>query len=148
MPKNSRVVIRCTAIVGLLLWSMGLAAGDAGLEFTDAWVRATPPGMKMTAGFGRLRNTGAEAIELVAFSSVEFADVTLHRTEIVDGVSRMRAVPALSIPAGETVELAPGGYHLMLMVPAKPLSEGQAVTVSMDSTDGRVFTFVIPVKRR
>jgi len=148
MSKNGHVVIRRTAILGLLLWSMGLAAGGTGLEFDDAWIRPTPPGMKMTAGFGRLHNTTTEAIELVSFSSGEFGDVTLHRTEIVDGVSRMREVPELNIPAGEAVELAPGGYHLMLMMPVEPVSEEQVVTVGMESADGRLFSFLIPVKRR
>jgi periplasmic copper chaperone A len=104
--------------------------------------------MNMTAGFGQLHNTGTGAIELVSFSSPEFADVTLHRTELVDGVSRMREVPLLRIPAGETVELAPGGYHLMLMMPRGAASGEQAIRVDMNAADGRVFRFTIPVKRR
>jgi copper(I)-binding protein len=134
--------------LGILGWTCALAADGAGLAMESAWVRAMPPGMQMTAGFGRLHNPGTQAIELVAFSSPDFNEVGLHRTETVDGVSRMREVPSLVIAGGEAVELAPGGYHLMLMGPNQPLREGQAVAVRVTTADGRVFRFELPVERR
>lgn len=133
------------------VWVLGfglLAAGEADLSFDKAWIRPLPPGMKMTAGFGQLRNMGPETLELTAFASPEFGEVSLHRTEIVDGVSRMREVPSLSIAPGETVELAPGGYHLMLMMPAGPISPEQSITVHMTAGEGRVYRFELPVERR
>jgi copper(I)-binding protein len=136
------------ACTGLLLWVALLPAGDAGLAFDQAWVRSLPPGMKMTAAFGLLRNTGTEAIEVTSFASPQFGDVSLHRTQIVDGVSRMREVPALEIAAGDSIALEPGGYHLMLMMPTEPLPAGQAVTVEMTASDGRSFDFDVPVERR
>ena len=72
----------------------------------------------------------------------------IARTEIVDGMSRMREVTSLLISPGETVGLAPGGYHLMLMLPAAPLVAGQVVTVDMTGSDGRIFRFRLPVERR
>ena len=132
-------------------WLLGvglLTAGEADLGFDEAWIRPLPPGMKMTAGFGQLRNSGPVAIELTSFASPEFGDVSLHRTEIVDGMSRMREVTSLVISPGETVELAPGGYHLMLMLPAAPLVAGQTVAVDMTGSDGRIFRFRLPVERR
>ena len=138
-------------LCGLLL---GLAAvgcspvGSSDLTFEDAWVRPLPPGMKMTAAFGKIRNPGSEAIELVSFSSPFFGDVSLHRTELVDGVSKMREVPMLAIPAGETVELAPGGYHLMLMMPVTALNPEQPLVVLMTAADGSQFAFEIPFERR
>ena len=137
-----------TACLGIMGWNCALAAGGNGLAMESAWVRAMPPGMQMTAGFGRFHNLGAQTIELFAFSSPEFDDVSLHRTETVDGVSRMREVPSLVIAGGEAVELAPGGYHLMLMGPNRPLSEGQAISVSVTAADGRVFHFELAVERR
>ena len=133
------------------VWVLGfglLAAGEADLSFDKAWIRPLPPGMKMTAGFGQLHNLGPETLELTSFASPEFGDVSLHRTEIIDGVSRMREVPSLSIAPGETVELAPGGYHLMLMMPAGPISPEQSITVQMTAGEGRVYRFELPVERR
>ena len=123
----------------ILSWASATAAGQVDLAFEAAWIRAMPPGMKMTAGYGRFRNTGTEAVELVSFSSPQFGEVSLHRTDIVDGVSRMREVTALSIAPGEIFELEPGGYHLMLMVPATPIAEGQRVTLQVTARDGTRF---------
>lgn len=137
--------------LGTFLFSLpagGLAAAEQPLAFDGAWVRALPPGMGMTAGFGTLVNSGEEPLEITAFSSRQFAEVSLHRTETVDGVSRMREVPALRIEAGEVVELAPGGYHLMLMKPAVPLEAGQTVTLRFTTAEGRDFQFEVPVERR
>ncbi len=116
--------------------------------FRDAWIRPLPPAINMTAGFGTLHNPGPQAIEFTEFSSPAFGDVSLHRTEMVDGMSGMREVETLSIPPGGTVELAPGGYHLMLMMPLTPLEEGRMVMIEMKSADGRSFSFQAAVERR
>ena len=137
-----------TCLVGLLIGSCTIAFAEQELTFDAAWIRAMPPGMKMTAAFGRLHNADTETIELTAFASPQFGDVSLHRTELVEGVSRMREITSLSIGTGETIELAPGGYHLMLMQPAGLLAVGQTVTVEMTSSDGRSFDFDVPVERR
>jgi copper(I)-binding protein len=130
------------------LASCGSSTESRGLVLEEAWIRPLPPGMGMTAGFGKLTNPGQQAIELTAFGSPEFGDVSLHRTQLVDGVSTMREAPALSIPADGSVELAPGGYHLMLMMPVGPIEPGQTVTVEITSADGQVFSFQLPVERR
>ena len=132
----------------LLLGVCSVAAAEQDLTFDAAWIRAMPPGMMMTAGFGRLHNASAETIQLTGFASPQFSDVSLHRTELVDGVSRMREITSLSIAAGETIELAPGGYHLMLMQPAGSAAAGRTVTVEIISSDGRSFDFEVPVERR
>ena len=148
MSKMFRKAFVPSMVTAVCLWSLALAAGEQQLRFADAWVRAVPPGMGMTAGFGTIRNEGPDDIELTAFSSPEFGEVSLHRTEEVDGVSRMRDVPSLTVPSGAAVELAPGGYHLMLMKPLHKLEAGQPATLRMTAEDGRVFTFEVPVERR
>lgn len=104
--------------------------------------------MKMTAGFGVLRNSQQKPIEITAFSSPSFSDVSLHRTELVDGVSKMREVPALKLAAGESIVLEPGGYHLMLMMPSGEIQPGGVVTIEMTAADGLSFRFDVPVERR
>jgi len=148
MSKLYKATVLRLAIAGLALWAQAAGAGQQELSFEDAWIRAVPPGMGMTAGFGTLRNDGPADIVLTAFSSPEFADVSLHRTEEVDGVSRMRSVPSLPVPAGAGVELAPGGFHLMLMKPLRALEAGQSAEVRMTAEDGRTFIFEVPVERR
>jgi len=136
------------AVCAITLFGTNATGADqVNLTFEAAWIRAMPPGMKMTAGYGRFRNSGTEAVELVAFSSPQFGEVTLHRTETVDGVSRMREVGTLLIPPGEAVELKPGDYHLMLMAPSVPIALGQPVTLQATARDGSIFRFEIPVER-
>jgi copper(I)-binding protein len=136
----------------LILVMVGFAALTAHakdrLAFENAWIRAMPPGMKMTAGFGALSNHGERPLTLVAFSSPAFGEVSLHRSELVDGVSRMREVTSLSLEPGQTIELAPGGYHLMLMMPRGGIEAGARISVVMSTDDGLEFSFQLPVEKR
>ena len=133
---------------GIFLSGCGPSEKTAGPVFEGAWIRAIPPGMKMTAGFGTLSNPGSAAIELTSFTSPSFADVSLHRTELEGGISKMREVPALSIAAGATVVLEPGSYHLMLMMPVAEIQPGQLIAVEMRMANGASITFDMPVERR
>ncbi len=114
--------------------------------FENAWVRAIPPGSMMTAGFGKLINNGPEEIEITGYSSPQFASVSLHRSVLEDGVSRMEEVPMLSIGAGSEVELAPGGFHLMLMRPLQ--KDAKLVLLHIDVSPDRRFSYELPVERR
>jgi len=111
-------------------------------------VRPIPPGMKMTAGFGKLNNPGDTTIVFNSFSSPSFADVSLHRTVREEGVSKMREVPELLVAPGDSIVLEPGGYHLMLMIPSGEITPGQTITIGMTAEDGRSFRFDVPVERR
>lgn len=102
----------------------------------------------MTAAFGTLNNPGKKPIVFNSFSSLSFGDVSLHRTQSVDGVSRMREVDELRVAPGESVVLEPGGYHLMLMMPGSDLEPGQTVHIVMSTDDGNSYGFDVPVERR
>lgn len=102
----------------------------------------------MTAGFGLLKNETAQSIRFTAFSSPAFRDVSLHETVVVDGVSKMQEVDSLTLESGESIELAPGGFHLMLMMPLTSLRPGAVVSLEMTAADGRTFSFEVPVEKR
>lgn len=118
------------------------------LAFESAWMRAIPPGARMTAAFGTLVNPGPEPVQIESITSPSFGSVSLHRTEIVDGISKMREVEPVEIGAESRLVLEPGGYHLMLMMPDANLQEGQAVILNMALADGRHFAFQVPVEKR
>jgi copper(I)-binding protein len=123
-------------------------AAEQTLKFEDAWIRATPPGAMMTAGFGRLLNQTDLELEITAYTSPAYGDVSLHQTVIENGVSRMEKVPGLSIPPGGEVELAPGAYHLMLMMPTQASGPHDRVVLQIEEAGGQKFSFELPVEKR
>lgn len=102
----------------------------------DGWVRLPPMQMPMMAGFGRIENRCAAPVVIVAAKSAAFADVSLHETRIVDGISKMRALPELRIAPDGAAVLKPGGMHLMLMQPHAPLKEGSRVAIEFELKGG------------
>lgn len=107
------------------------------LAVDAGWIRLSPMPMPMLAGFAVLRNDCAQPVTVVAASSPAFGDVELHESTLVDGVSRMRAVPRLRIGAGESAVLKPGGLHLMLMQPVSAPKSGDRIEVVFTLDDGR-----------
>ena len=95
----------------------------------DGWIRLVPGGMPMQAGFGRIDNPCATPAVVVGARSAAHASAELHETRIVDGVSRMRAVPELRIAPDGAAVLKPGGLHLMLMQPLAPLQAGSRIEI-------------------
>jgi hypothetical protein len=108
-----------------------LFAGSAWsqVEIAEPWIRATPPGAKVAAGYMTIRNKSAQPERLLGGSSPAAAKVETH-VQVKDGdILRMREVKGFEIPANGSFELKPGGAHLMLVDPRKPLKEGEKVPV-------------------
>ena len=104
--------------------------GDLVLD--HAWARATPGGAKVGGGYLIIENKGAIPDKLIGGSSPAAAKVEVHEMATNNGVMTMRPVEnGLSIPAGQSVTLAPGGYHLMLMDLKGPLKKGDKVPVTL-----------------
>ncbi len=132
-------------IAGLLLAPMAWAAD---VQAHDAWVALTPPGAYATAGFMTLHNGGETDVDLLAAAADGFEAVELHRSVNKDGMHRMIEQERIAIPAGEAVQLAPGGYHIMLIGLQRPLVEGDSVPIELTFDDGNTLMVEAPVKRR
>ena len=124
------------------------AAEPACVSLEQGWVRLPPPGVSMAAGYGVIRNGCKAPVVVVAAGSKAFGDVSLHETTLVDGVSRMRAVEKLPIAPGASVELKPGGLHLMLMQPEVALGAGKALPLRLGLEDGRKVDATLVVRTR
>lgn len=100
-----------------------------------AWARATPPGSETAAVYLTIRGgTGADRLES---ASTPRATMThLHSVDDSGGMTRMRAVDGLDIPAGHDVTLAPQGLHLMLMGIDRPLVAGERFPVTLHFMHG------------
>ena len=97
----------------------------------DAWARETAPGQS-AAVYLTLANTGAGDDRLVAADSPAADSASLHSSSSSGGVARMRALPdGLDLAAGDRLELAPGGTHIMLTGLKRPLAAGRTVELRL-----------------
>jgi copper(I)-binding protein len=101
------------------------------VEIEKPWMRATPPGAKIAAGYMTIRNKSGTQDRLIGASSPAAARVETH-INIKDGeILRMREVKAYDIPAKGTFELKPGGAHLMLVDIKQPFKQGDKIPVTL-----------------
>ncbi|MDX1464606.1 MAG: copper chaperone PCu(A)C [Halomonas sp.] len=143
-----RLAARPLFLISLLaLPLLGAAAEAQSITVEDARVRAVPPGSMTTAAFMTLTNPAETDRALVGGASPLAGRLELHHHMKVDGVMRMRRVEALPLPAGETVRLAPGGWHLMMFELAATPAEGERVALTLTLDNGETLTLEAPVRR-
>ncbi len=121
---------KAAALAALLLASCNGPGPQPQIEVRDAWARASVPQQASSAAYFTIRNSGG-ADTLVSVST-PIGNASLHSTEMTDGIMRMRPLDSLDVPANSTVQLKPGGTHVMLMGLDAPLAPG--ATVGLDLT--------------
>ena len=95
-----------------------------------AWARASVQGQQGTGAFMQL--TAREPLTLVGASSPAAGLAEVHEMKMEGDVMKMRAIPALALPAGKPVQLKPGGHHLMLMDLKAPLKPDTRVPITLN----------------
>ena len=96
----------------------------------EPWVRGTVPQQKATGVFMQI--TSVQDARLVEAKSPVAGVVEIHEMAIEKDVMKMRALPnGLDLPAGKSVELKPGGYHVMLMDLKQQMKEGDSVPMTL-----------------
>ena len=123
-------------LIGGLLWLAAGLAQAAGVTVENAWVRVMPPGARASAAFMTLKNSDDKPHALVRARSDVARLVELHTHIHDNGVMRMRPVARIEIPAGGSVALAPGGYHIMLIDLQRPIRDGDHVALELELADG------------
>ena len=137
------------ALFSLLFSSHLQANSQASDEVTinDPYVRAVPPGQKISAAFLQLDNASDTMQSIVSASSPAAGVVELHTHIHDNGMMKMRRIEKIDIPAkGQTV-LKPGGLHIMLINLKNNLKPGQEVSVTLKFSDGSEKTFSAPVRK-
>lgn len=98
------------------------------LEVSAPWARATPKGAKVGGAYLSVRNSGSTPDRLIGGSVDAAKRVEVHTMSMENGVMRMREVKGgFEVKPGETLELKPGGNHLMFMDLQRPLQAGDKV---------------------
>ena len=119
----------------LLFAALAMAAGlaQASVTATDAWVRGTVPAQQTTGVFVTLQSS--EESRLVAVTTPAARSAEIHASEQKQGVMHMHALDAIALPAGQRVELKPGGFHIMLVGLTRALGAGDTVPLTFTFED-------------
>lgn len=124
-------------------YKVGAIDGSHVVDATARFVRPVRSGAATTAGYLDLFALGDDA--LVAASSPDFGSIELHEATRSDGVMRMRKVDRIAVEAKRITSLEPGGLHLMMFDPKRPLEVGDEVTVNLTFESGLTLDLSMPV---
>ena len=131
-------MIRSSLLLPLLLtllWAGGALALDykqGAIEIRQPWTRATPPTAESGGGFLVLTNTGTTPDRLIAVKSQAADKAEIHEMKMDGNVMRMRELEkGIEIPPGATVELKPGGFHIMFMGLKAPFAKDGKVPATL-----------------
>jgi copper(I)-binding protein len=130
-PRSVRLLLAVVAAMALAACSSGAGSSPAAPLIVEPWARAAAAGGQSAAYF-TITNTSTAAEALLSATSPAASTVEVHETSIDgSGVAAMHPVDKVDIPAGESVVLKPGSYHLMLMGLKGELAVGQTVELDL-----------------
>ena len=121
-----------------------VTVGD--LELSGAFTRDTLPNAPVGGGYLTITNKGDTDDRLIAVSTPVAGTSQIHEMKMDGDVMKMNALPdGLVIPAGSTVKLEPGGYHLMFMDLKGPLVEGESIAVTLTFEKSGTVELQVPI---
>lgn len=129
MRKCLFTVVLITVLAPAAYACETLTAGD--LTVQHAWSRVTIGADRPAVFYVEITNSGTVTDALIGIATPAASMPMLHETVVTDGVASMPHAMSIPVPAGETVKLAPGGYHGMLMGLTAPLTEGDRYPVTL-----------------
>lgn len=137
-----------TALAGAFI-SLSVLAQEqsAGLELQDSWVRALPPTQANTAAYMTLVNQSDTPVEIAGANADVAQSVEIHTTREIDGYMRMEQLPGPSLAPGESLQLAPGGTHLMLLELSHMPIPGETVRLCLELAGGGDVCTNAPVRK-
>jgi copper(I)-binding protein len=112
-----------------LLCGVASSAALAQVDVREAWIRATVPSAKSSGLFMQIKSS--QDAQLVEVRASVAGVVEIHHMTMDGQMMRMQAVPSLDLPAGKTVDLSSGGYHVMLMSLKRQLKQGETIPVTL-----------------
>lgn len=135
-------------LASLLALSATAALAQVQVEVKDPWVRATVQQQKTTGAFMQL--SARQDARLVEVRSPAAATVEIHEMSMANNVMKMRSVAGMDLPAGQAVDLKPGGYHIMLINLKQQIKDGDLVplTLVVEGRDKKRQTIELQVPAR
>jgi len=143
--KNFALILTLFVLSAVGLCANAQDAKSARISVTGAYSKATVAGQSVSSGFMKIAATGASD-QLISASSPVATEVQLHSMSMEGNTMKMRQIKALEIPTDSSVELTPGGLHLMLMGLKKPLAVGDVVRVKLKFASSGELEVNLPVQ--
>jgi copper(I)-binding protein len=134
-------------LIGFVAPALAQGTGNTSIIIEQPWARATPTGAKTGAVYMTLDNKSGTADRLTGASSDVADKLQIHEMKVENGVMQMREVPGgLPIPAGGSVVLKPGSYHVMMLGLKKPLTAGEKIPLTLTFEKAGNISVTIPVQ--
>ena len=145
---NALVIAIALAAIGALTSAGSMLASESSpeMEVTAAWIRWLPADLP-AGGYLTLHNRASHPVTLISVSSPNYAQVSLHRSVNQGGTSTMQPVHEIHLRAGESVNFAAGGYHLMLESPTNAVHPGDHVPITLHFAGGSSMTVSFEVRQ-
>jgi hypothetical protein len=115
--------------------ALGFAWASPLPRVEGAWVRSSVAGQQGTGAFMKI--TASEPTQLVGVSTPVAGVAQVHEMRMEGDIMKMRAIGKLDLPAGRTIELKPGGYHIMLLDLKQPLKQASMVPMTLSFRDAK-----------
>ena len=116
------------------------------IQVVEAWIRWLPAGLP-AGGYVTLTNTGAKPVNLIAASSPDYGEVSIHHSIHRGGTIEMVPVERITINPHSSLNFAATGYHFMLMQPSKSRVPGDHVPITLRFADGASLTVQFEVRK-
>ena len=124
------------------------APGSAeSLQITEAWIKNLPMVVPMRAGYMNITNNGSSKIAIESLASESFEKIEIHQSIEIDGMMSMQPITGLAVLPGESIQLEPGGYHLMMMNPLQDLKLGDKIIVTLRFDNQTTQTIIMIVRK-
>jgi copper(I)-binding protein len=124
------MLTKALALTALLV-TTSACADQRAMQVTDAWSRATPPGLSVGVAYLVIRNRTGQDDVLLSAATSSAATVEVHATTVANGITSMQRQTSVPIAAGAEIKMQPGGLHFMLMGLNKALVAGERVPLTL-----------------
>jgi len=143
MQISRKIRVVCAVAIAFLIGPLAPALAADAVSVSRPWVRATVAGQSVAGAYMDI--AAKDTATLVGVASPVAAKAELHTMTMDGGVMKMRPLAKLDLPAGKTVNLKPGGYHVMLIDIRRPLKAGERVPLTLTVQDSRGATSTFKV---
>ena len=149
-PDDKIITMNKSLAMLMVIGISVLGCGESGpdLAISNIQVVAPAPGRTASVAYLTVHNQGGKPAALTSVSSLQFARIEMHQTDLKDGVARMQALDTVIVDAKGKVDFVPGGRHLMLFEPTAGLMPGKNISLAFHFDTGAILTVESPLKTR